>query len=252
MAAEVTGTPAGGDGPNVADADVRAGAKGGGAARIVLWRHGQTDYNKALRLQGQVDIPLNATGREQARAAAEELAGELRAHGAGVVRIVSSDLARASETAAALGELLGADVEVDEGLRERAFGLWEGLTHVEIRDGWPERYAAWRAGEDPGVEGSEPRGECAQRVGSAVARLARGCGDGVTLVVVSHGAAVSLAVQHLLGLDPTVWSGMRGMDNCHWAELLPNQRPFPDWVLATYNRGAALAPSGVVPGRLTS
>ena len=155
-------------------------------------------------------------------------------------------------TARALGARLDVDVEVDEGLRERAFGLWEGLTHEEIRADWPERYEAWRAGEDPGVEGSEARGDCAVRVGSAVARLAADTAEGVTLVVVSHGAAVSLAVQHLLGLDPTVWSGMRGMDNCHWAELLPNARPFPDWVLATYNRGAAEAPSGVVPGRLTS
>ena len=238
-------------GPNVADENLDDTAPGG-AAKIVLWRHGQTDHNKGLRLQGQVDIPLNATGREQARASADELAGELLAHGPRAIRIVSSDLLRARDTARALGARLDVDVEVDEGLRERAFGLWEGLTHEEIRADWPERYEAWRAGEDPGVEGAEARGDCAVRVGSAVARLAADTAEGVTLVVVSHGAAVSLAVQHLLGLDPTVWSGMRGMDNCHWAELLPNARPFPDWVLATYNRGAAEAPSGVVPGRLTS
>ncbi|WP_454301560.1 histidine phosphatase family protein [Salana multivorans] len=99
-----------------------------GASRVVLLRHGQTDYNRAGRLQGQVDIPLNEAGLEQARAAASVVAGFSPA------LVVSSDLGRAIETARIVADALVDDVSVvpDPRLRERAFGELRG--HVRRRD----------------------------------------------------------------------------------------------------------------------
>lgn len=77
---------------------------------LILWRHGQTDYNSQGRIQGQVDVPLNETGRDQARRAAEDIAA------LGPTRIVSSPLIRARDTAEALASLTGLSVEIDEGL----------------------------------------------------------------------------------------------------------------------------------------
>ena len=102
------------------------------ASTVLLWRHGQTDYNASGKLQGQVDIALNEIGRAQAVAAAEVL---MRVEPA---RIVSSDLSRAHATAQTLAERVGVPVHLDERLRERGFGQWEGLTHPEIAEQWPE------------------------------------------------------------------------------------------------------------------
>lgn len=215
------------------------------AGRVVLWRHGQTDYNVELRLQGQVDRPLNEIGLTQARAAARELAARVANLGARA-HVVSSDLERARVTAHALlaeleerGMPTAGGVRLDERLRERAFGPWEGLTHPEISARWPEEFAVWRAGGDPDLDGLEPRGAASERVGAAVASLARELEPDDVLVVASHGAAISLAIVHLLGLDPTAWAGLRGMENCHWAVLRPNPGRTPAWALTTYNAGAA-------------
>ena len=88
---------------------------------LILWRHGQTDYNLQGRIQGRVDIPLNGTGREQARRAADSIA-VLKP-----TRIVSSPLVRARATAETLASLIGQSVEVDSALAEKSFGDWEGL-----------------------------------------------------------------------------------------------------------------------------
>jgi probable phosphoglycerate mutase len=87
--------------------------------RLVLWRHGQTQWNADGRFQGQSDIPLDAVGEQQAERAARLLAG-LRPDG-----IVSSDLSRAMATAAPLARLTGLTVTTDKDLRERYGGLWE-------------------------------------------------------------------------------------------------------------------------------
>ena len=89
-------------------------------------RHGQTDWNLQARLQGSTDIPLNDTGREQARHAG----GVLKAHG--LTQIVASPLSRALETARIVGEALGLEPSVDARLIERNFGLFEGMTIDEV------------------------------------------------------------------------------------------------------------------------
>jgi len=110
---------------------------------LILTRHGVTDWNRELRFQGQVDVPLNATGHEQARRLARRLAEEA------VVadHLVSSDLVRTRQTAApVLGALLPQlhiDALTDPGLREQDFGLVDGMRVQDIKDQHPEAWAQW-------------------------------------------------------------------------------------------------------------
>ncbi|WP_127841830.1 histidine phosphatase family protein [Actinomyces wuliandei] len=200
---------------------------------VVLWRHGQTDYNLAGRVQGQVDVPLNDTGAQQARQAAAAVAA------LGPTRIVSSPLGRAWATAQVLAQEVGLPVETEARVAERSFGQWEGLTRKQIKAGWPDLYRRWREGRDVPEVGVEARDQVARRVGAAVAELVvpgradmtdGGAADGDVVVVVSHGSATRLGVCHLLGLDPTTWFGLRGMANGHYARL-QTQKHEPGWAL---------------------
>ncbi|WP_324653528.1 histidine phosphatase family protein [Georgenia sp. H159] len=199
------------------------------AGTIVLWRHGQTDFNASGRLQGQSDIELNATGVRQAEAAAARIA-EL-----GPTRIISSDLVRAMRTAQALGELAGVRVDAEPRLRERSFGRWEGLTQREIQDGWPDAYRAWRQGEEPEGIGADGRQEVGRRVAAAVLEAVADVDDDGVLVVVAHGAAITLGLTHLLDLDAAAWFGIGGLDNCAWALVGPNPGRRPGWRLTAHN-----------------
>lgn len=200
------------------------------ATTVLLWRHGQTDYNASGRLQGQVDIALNETGRAQAVAAAKVLARVQPD------RIISSDLSRAHTTAQTLAELVGLDVSTDERLRERSFGQWEGLTHAEIADRWPEQFAQWQSGRHPEQVGAETRGATGHRVAEVVAETAAAMDDGV-VVITSHGAAISSGITALLGLDAEAWRGITGLGNCHWSVLRPNDGSVPAWRVAAHNVG---------------
>lgn len=211
-------------------------------AELIVWRHGRTDYNAAGRIQGRVDIPLNADGLAQAAAVARSVA-ELQP-----TAIVSSPLTRARQTAAALARVTGLDVATDDALTERAFGLWEGLDGRAIEASWPEQYGAWRAGGDPAGVGVETRAETSARVGECLARLSRSAGGG-RVVVVAHGAALTLGTTHLLGLDPSGWFGLRGMDNCHYAVLRDSVRP-PGWMLAGWNLAGSLTIAAGTAGGL--
>lgn len=161
--------------------------------RILLARHGETAWNALGRLQGHTDIPLNDNGRAQARTLAATFAGT------GIAAVVTSDLARARETgeivAAALG--LGAPV-IEPGLRERRFGVFEGLTRDECAARHPE---AWRAWEERtgGPADSEPRAAAIARMADALARIA--AGDGGPALVVSHGGVMRLWLMDILGED---------------------------------------------------
>lgn len=100
---------------------------GAAPTRLCIVRHGETDWNAQRRIQGQIDIPLNDTGRQQAAATAEGLIGQTFA------AIYSSDLQRAHDTAAATAGRLGLPVKVEAGLRERHYGEFQGLTQDEIK-----------------------------------------------------------------------------------------------------------------------
>ncbi|QGH69790.1 histidine phosphatase family protein [Pseudactinotalea sp. HY158] len=200
------------------------------AGTVILWRHGQTDYNAEGRLQGQIDIPLNDVGRAQAALAAEQLALLEPA------AIVSSDLSRAVETGRALGELTGLDVTTDERLRERSFGIWEGRTHTEMRAEWPDAFAQWRRGAHPEGIDAESREELGERLVAAVGEIAGRYERSDTVVLVAHGAAIATGITALLGQNPEGWRGIAGLGNCHWSTLQPYGGQ-PAWRLTGHNVG---------------
>ena len=202
------------------------------AGRLLLVRHGRTAYNSEARLQGQIDIPLDGVGRWQARTAAARL---LARHEP--TAVVASDLSRAHETASFVARTAGLDLAVDPRLRERGFGIWEGLTGDELRRDWAEQFAVWRAGGQPEGVGVETREQVAARVREGILEHAAALGPSDTLVVVSHGSAISCAVGDLLGM-PTHWHGFTGMLNAHWTELVATRGDFaPPWRMVGYNLG---------------
>src|ERR1700710_1814696 len=108
------------------------------ATRIIAVRHGETSWNVDARIQGQLDIQLNDTGRWQARRVGQALVAEPLA------AIYSSDLGRAHETAHAIGQAAGVPVVAHPGLRERRFGRFEGKTFDEIAQNWPDHALNWK------------------------------------------------------------------------------------------------------------
>ena len=195
--------------------------------RLVLWRHGQTQWNAESRFQGQSDIPLDAVGEQQAERAALLLTG-LRPDG-----IVSSDLSRAMATAAPLARLTGLSVTTDKDLRERYGGLWEGLTDPEIRARFPAEHAAWRPPE------GESSAAVAERAGGAMERIAAGMAPGTLVVVVSHGAAIRLGAARLLGFPEELWGAVGPLANCAWSVL---GRRRSRWRLLEHNAGTLPEP----------
>ena len=181
-------------------------------ARLVVWRHGRTEWNAVGRFQGQLDPPLDAVGRAQAHRTAPHLAAALSG---GDTVLLSSDLQRARDTAGALAPLLGVPVQVDERLREHGLGSWEGLTRDEVADRHPEQYADWLAGRPVRGRGGEPAEEVARRALSAVADLpAAG-----TAVLVTHGGTAGRLVEALLGLGVDHRRVFGPLGNCNWSEL---------------------------------
>ena len=203
--------------------------------RIVFLRHGQTDANLNQRIQGAIDVPLNATGRAQAAAAAKEVALLEPS------RIFTSDLSRARETAAQVAKLTGVSVVADSRLRERNYGPWEGLTAAEIVERWPEEWETWRVGDEPGL-GIETRQACGERLAACVEDAVKSSPEGEeeTLLFVAHGGAISCALGVLLGENSSLWAGFRVLDNCHWAMLIPKPQANPKWRVVVYNRVEAV------------
>jgi broad specificity phosphatase PhoE len=162
---------------------------------IFMTRHGETDWNLEGRWQGHTDVPLNETGRAQARLIAEALRGE------GLAGLVASDLSRARETAEIVGASLGLEVAyVDADLRERMFGVFEGLTRVECERLHPAAWRAWVEEQRP-AEGVEPPAAVAARVTAAIGRAAeRVARSGAPVLLVSHGGALRSVVQKATGI----------------------------------------------------
>jgi probable phosphoglycerate mutase len=163
---------------------------------ILLARHGETDHNiPPPRVQGWIDTPLNERGRAQAL----ELAAAVRPHG--VAAIYSSQLARASETAAIAGAELGVDVTIDERLAESNRGSWEGRLLEDVEREQPELWTAWRrGGADFRFPDGESLGEHAERVGAALGDIRRGP---LPALCVCHGGTIrcAFALVHPRGLD---------------------------------------------------
>lgn len=161
--------------------------------RIILIRHGETDWNAAGRLQGHSDTPLNALGRVQAQQVARRLANEP------VRGLYASDLARSVETAAIIGHAVGLTVVTSPRLRERQYGAWEGLTSAEIQARYPAQFDQWRARS---VDFAPPDGETrTQLLARALAELQAISQrhPGELVIVVTHGGLCYVLLIHILG-----------------------------------------------------
>lgn len=171
--------------------------------RLIAIRHGETAWNRASRIQGHIDIPLNDVGRWQAERAGQAVAGE------DVQAIYSSDLQRAHDTARAIARASGLSVSLDQGLRERHFGELEGLTQAEIAARWPDQAVRWRE-RDPsyGPVGGETLQAFYDRCTQALRRLAhRHLGQ--TVVVVAHGGVLDCFYRAANGVElsaPRSWT----------------------------------------------
>jgi probable phosphoglycerate mutase len=170
--------------------------------RLVVIRHGETAWNAAGRLQGHQDIALNPLGRAQAAALAGALAGE------GLAAVVSSDLQRAWQTAAALAGPLGLPLLAEPGLRERCFGSLEGLTHAEIEARWPAQARGVRE-RDPGFtpDGGESLLQLQARCLATVDRVAAAFA-GRSVALVCHGGVLDIlyrAATHVALDRPRSW-----------------------------------------------
>jgi probable phosphoglycerate mutase len=197
-------------------------------SRLIVWRHGNTDWNATHRVQGQTDVPLNALGRQQAVDAAELLV-KMRPD-----VIVASDLHRAADTAAALAALTGLSISYDKRLRERFFGNWQGLTMAEVAELYPEQYERWTAGRVVGGE-VEALADLGLRVSEALQAAAALAPPGGTVVVATHGAAARQGIGYLLGWPLEQLRTLRALQNCHWVELTHDRER--GWQVAAYNVG---------------
>jgi broad specificity phosphatase PhoE len=195
-------------------ADIGAGVPRGQGRTVVLVRHGQTAWNAEGRAQGHTDVGLDDTGRSQAEALAPVIAG------LDPTLLVTSDLARARETAALLEKETGLTAIEDPRWREYDLGERTGLTLAEFGerigvefDGWWDVHAHV---EVPGAETSE---QVAERVLPAFEELLQRLEEGETAVVVTHGASLRIALVGILGWPLETAGGFEAMHNCGWAML---------------------------------
>jgi broad specificity phosphatase PhoE len=205
------------------------------ARRLVLLRHGRTAWNAERRFQGQADPPLDEVGRAQAYEVAALIAA-LRPE-----LLVSSDAARALQTAEVVGEVAALPVVKEPRLRERNLGHWEGLTREEVADRYPDEYADWMAGLDVSRRGGETRDQVAERASAAWAELP----VAATTVLVTHSATAMALTNSLLGIAQAVHP-LGPLANCHWSELYaePMVGDSIAWRLRGHNLGV---PGTVVP-----
>ncbi len=201
----------------------------------MLVRHGQTAWNAEGRAQGHTDIGLDDVGRGQAEAMAPVVAAFEPS------LLVSSDLARARETAAFLEKQTGLTAEEDPRWREYELGERTGLTLAEFGekmgvefDGW------WDVHAHVEVPGAETPDELAARVRPAFEEVLERLGEDQTAVVVTHGASLRVALAGVLGWPLETAGGLEAMDNCAWATVA--ETGVGRLRLAAYNHTAAMTP----------
>jgi 2,3-bisphosphoglycerate-dependent phosphoglycerate mutase len=164
---------------------------------LLFIRHGQTDWNVQQRFQGQLDVPLNANGQAQAQALASRLANDPHE------LVFSSDLQRATQTAAPLAAAWSRPVATQPGFREQSFGVLEGLNAQQARDQHPAHWQAWlQQRADYGLPGGESAQMFFDRVMAAVTALVT-THPGRRIAVVTHGGVLDMLWRsaHLLSLD---------------------------------------------------
>lgn len=173
-------------------------------ATILLARHGETDWNRERRWQGHTDRPLTPRGREQARALAERL-DRVR-----LEAVYASDLARARDTAAAVAERQGLELQTMPELREVDVGSWAGLTKSEAESRFPEAFRRWQQGNTGWTDG-ETYDEMSERVLAAIRRIAARH-PATPVLVVSHGGAIRAIHAAALGLEVQAYRRLRPVE----------------------------------------
>jgi probable phosphoglycerate mutase len=194
---------------------------------LLLVRHGETEWNREGRFQGQLDIPLSEVGRAQARALRERLGAAEHAHlfDDGHTAIVTSDLCRAHETAEIVFGRTGRTLHVRRELRELCYGVFEGLTRREIDERFPGALTAWLQGDRVfAMDGGESRAALHARVHDAVAQFLASVPHRC-VAIVAHGGVMRQLLSacfpdreplraldfgntaaHVVHVDPPVWS----------------------------------------------
>lgn len=211
---------------------------------FLLIRHGETDWNRELRFQGTIDIPLNDMGLLQAQRLKQRFTNTLalwRADQRGIHSVVSSVLQRAQQTAQPIAELVGMPSILEPGLQEQCYGIFEGLTAQEIKLQYPDEWAQWLAFDaQVAVKGAESAQVFHDRVMDTMRALATKYVDG-HVVVVTHGGVLDMiwrhAQQHTLdgrrvceipnaginhvAYDQGRWQVVQWADTAHLADLPP-------------------------------
>lgn len=182
--------------------------------RVLLARHGETDWNAVGRIQGQSDTVLNDNGRLQA----DQLAQKLKTCGIQVERIYSSPQKRAAETAERVGVCLNQKAELVKELREISFGIWEGHSWEEIGVRWAEEYAQY---ERDRMHVAPSKGECyrtmLERVLPALYSIVKGKES--TVLVVAHSAVIKGVLCWLDGCNFADINRTYPLANASWVEL---------------------------------
>lgn len=203
--------------------------------RLVLWRHGLTEWNATGRFQGQADIPLNDVGVRQASAAAAAVAAQRP------TALWASPLLRAQRTAEELAAVTGLPIHTDPRLMEINVGSWAGWTLSDAIAQDPEFGRALSEGQDYRRSAT---GETCMEVSARMAQCLREIAaqrEGKVTAVVCHGMAIRMGVAGLLGWDYPSAAGLAGMVNCAWTVLAHRGK---NWRLEVYNASAVKA----IPG----
>lgn len=200
--------------------------------RLVLWRHGRTEWNRLGIAQGHANVPLDEVGVAQAQRAAPFLASYEPAF------IWSSDLARAQQTAEHLAALTGQQVVVDPRLREFGVGVRQGMTFEQFQQAFPELFVERPDAADGQVvvrrvPGAEDADVVRKRMVEVLTAATEAVLDGQTGVLVGHGASLRTGLLAFFGVPHELREMIAGMSNCAWAVL--EQHHHRGWQIIDYN-----------------
>lgn len=192
--------------------------------RLILVRHGETDWNRAHRWQGHQDVPLNQTGLEQAQRVADRLKDEQ------FDAIYASDLSRAFATAEAINQHHKLLLQPEPRLREILLGQFEGHTFDDLQHEFPDEYAAWSGDMHKDPPGGESDMRFYERVRGFYDDVVESH-EGGTLLVVGHGGSLRMLMMRMLELPVESFARFR-LDNTAISELIWHRNR---WNLSRFN-----------------